>query len=140
MVGWDWLLVLLLHGFPESHLMWHAVAPQLAADHTVVAPDLRGYGESGIPAAGSEAYSCLAPWPHDQVPLMAQLGHRRFGVAGHGRGGRVAPAALDHPNAAAGRGPEHRAHTHLYARRTSAFATAYYHWFFTIGPSRCRSG
>ena len=72
-VGGDGPPVLLLHGFPQSHLMWHAVAPELAADHTVVAADLRGYGESGIPSGDLTAYSFRA-MADDQVAVMAQLG------------------------------------------------------------------
>jgi len=135
MVGGDGPPVLLLHGFPESHLMWHAVAPELAADHTVVAPDLRGYGESGIPAGGPEAYSFRA-MAHDQVALMAQLGYERFAVVGHDRGGRVAHRmALDHPDlvqrvAVLDILPT----THLYDSVDQRLATAYYHWFFYLQP------
>ena len=97
-VGGDGPPVLLLHGFPQSHLMWHAVAPELAADHTVVAADLRGYGESGIPADDLAACSFRA-MAEDQVALMARLGYERFAVVGHDRGGRVAHRmALDHPD------------------------------------------
>ncbi len=90
--------VLLLHGFPQTHAMWHQVAPALARSHTVVAPDLRGYGESSPPAADSvSAYSKRA-MAHDQIQLMSVLGYERFSVVGHDRGGRVGyRLALDHP-------------------------------------------
>ena len=134
-VGGDGPPVLLLHGFPQSHLMWHAVAPELAADHTVVAADLRGYGESGIPAGDLAAYSFRA-MADDQVAVMAQLGHERFAVVGHDRGGRVAHRmALDHPDVV------QRAAvldilptTHVYESVDQRLATAYYHWFFYLQP------
>jgi haloacetate dehalogenase len=90
--------VLLLHGFPQTHLMWHRVAPALAEDFTVICADLRGYGASGKPSSTSDhtpyAKSAMA---RDMVNLMARLGFTRFSVAGHDRGGRVAyRLALDH--------------------------------------------
>ncbi|MBI2684151.1 MAG: alpha/beta fold hydrolase, partial [Actinobacteria bacterium] len=91
--------LLLLHGYPQTHAMWHAVAPALAARFTVVASDLRGYGASGKPpgGAGQAAYAKRA-MARDQVGLMRSLGFDRFAVAGHDRGGRVAHRmALDHP-------------------------------------------
>src|SRR5919204_1746686 len=91
--------LLLLHGHPQTHLMWHAVAPGLAERFTVVAPDLRGYGESSKPETtpGHEPYSKRA-MARDQVELMRQLGFERFSVCGHDRGARVAyRLALDRP-------------------------------------------
>lgn len=90
--------LLLLHGFPQTHLMWHRVAPELARDFTVVCADLRGYGASGKPASTPDhapyAKSAMA---RDMVRVMAHLGFDRFRVAGHDRGGRVAyRLALDH--------------------------------------------
>jgi pimeloyl-ACP methyl ester carboxylesterase len=92
--------VVLLHGFPQTHLMWRHVAPALAADHTVICPDLRGYGESGHPAAeGPDTYSKRS-MAADIVTLAAALGHPRFALAGHDRGALVAiRAGLDHPDA-----------------------------------------
>ena len=92
--------VLLLHGFPETHLMWRDIAPRLAETHTVVCADLRGYGRSGCPESTPDhaAYSkrTLAA---DMLALMDQLGFSRFAVAGHDRGGRVAQRlALDAPD------------------------------------------
>jgi haloacetate dehalogenase len=90
--------VLLLHGFPQTHACWSWIAPALAASHTVVAPDLRGYGESHAPAGGphGEGYR-KGEMAQDLIDLMALLGHDRFAVVGHDRGARVAyRAALDH--------------------------------------------
>lgn len=92
--------LLLLHGHPESHMMWHRVAPELARDFFVVVPDLRGYGDSQRPAASSDhaAYS-KREMARDCLALMEQLGHKRFSVAGHDRGGRVAARlAADAPD------------------------------------------
>lgn len=91
--------VLLLHGYPQTHVCWHAVAPHLAERFTVVCPDLRGYGASGAPPAGedSAAYSKRA-MARDMVQVMAHLGFERFAVVGHDRGARVAyRLALDAP-------------------------------------------
>jgi haloacetate dehalogenase len=91
--------LLLLHGHPQTHVMWHLVAPRLAEHFTVVAPDLRGYGESSKPptAPDHEPYSKRA-MARDGVGLMRALGHERFDVAGHDRGARCAyRLALDHP-------------------------------------------
>ncbi|MER6968763.1 alpha/beta fold hydrolase, partial [Streptomyces halstedii] len=94
--------VVLLHGFPQTHLMWRHVAADLAADHTVVCPDLRGYGASDKPAeTGPEVYS-KRTMARDVVRLAAELGHERFDLVGHDRGALVAfRAALDHPRAVA---------------------------------------
>src|SRR6202041_3705261 len=92
--------LLLLHGYPQTHVMWRKVAPRLAQDFTVVAPDLRGYGDSSKPPAGADfaAYSKRA-LAQDQVEMMAALGHDRFAVAGHDRGARGAHRLLgDHPH------------------------------------------
>jgi haloacetate dehalogenase len=91
--------ILLLHGFPESHLMWHEIGLRLAAGHTVVCADLPGYGRSGCPPSapdhGPHAKRAMAA---ELVTVMERLGHTRFSVAGHDRGGRVAyRLALDHP-------------------------------------------
>jgi haloacetate dehalogenase len=91
--------LLLLHGYPQSHVMWHLVAPRLAERFTVVCADLRGYGDSGKPGSDPEhaAYSKRAS-ANDMVEVMAALGHDRFALAGHDRGARVAYClALDEP-------------------------------------------
>jgi haloacetate dehalogenase len=93
--------VLLLHGFPETHYCWHRVAPGLAEDHTVVLCDLKGYGESRSAPGGplGEGYSNRER-AGELVELMARLGHDRFSIVGHDRGGRIAyRMALDHPDA-----------------------------------------
>lgn len=92
--------VLLLHGFPQTHLMWRGVAPLLARDFTVVCADLRGYGRSGCPRSDRDhAPYAKRAMAEDMVEVMEQLGFPRFSVAGHDRGGRVAyRMALDHPD------------------------------------------
>jgi haloacetate dehalogenase len=83
--------LLLLHGFPETHLMWHRVAPALAEDYCVVCADLRGYGTSGKPASAPDhAPYAKGAMALDMVKLMERLGFPRFSVVGHDRGGRVA--------------------------------------------------
>jgi haloacetate dehalogenase len=91
--------LLLLHGFPETHMMWRGVAPRLARDFTVVCADLRGYGNSSCPlSAEDHAPYAKRTLAADMVAVMEQLGFPRFAVAGHDRGGRVAyRMALDHP-------------------------------------------
>jgi haloacetate dehalogenase len=92
--------LLLLHGFPETHLMWRGVAPLLARDFTVVCADLRGYGRSGCPASAPDhAPYAKRSMAQDMVDVMRRLGYPRFSLAGHDRGGRVAyRMALDHPD------------------------------------------
>ncbi|MEU4321635.1 alpha/beta hydrolase [Nocardia fluminea] len=92
--------IVLLHGFPQTHLMWRHVAADLAADHTMIVPDLRGYGDSDKPAAaGTDTYS-KRRMAADIVASAAALGHERFALAGHDRGALVAfRAGLDHPDA-----------------------------------------
>lgn len=131
--------VLLLHGYPETHACWHSVAPRLvAAGFRVVATDLRGYGDSSKPAAlpdhSTYAKRAMAA---DQVAAMRALGHDRFAVVGHDRGGRVAHRmALDHPDAVNRLAVLDIAPTAtMYARTDMAFARAYYHWFFLIQPA-----
>jgi len=95
--------VLLLHGIPETHLMWHRVAPQLAERFTVVATDLRGFGASGTPPSTPDhAPYSMREIARDQVEVMTRLGYEEFAVAGHDRGARCAyRMALDHPAAVA---------------------------------------
>ena len=98
-VGGDGPPLLLLHGFPQTHVMWHPVAAVLAGTRRVVAPDLPGYGASFRPRpADDHAPHSKRALANDVVAAMEQLGHERFAVAGHDRGGRVAyRMALDHP-------------------------------------------
>jgi len=90
--------VVLLHGFPQTHVMWRHVAADLATDHTVICPDLRGYGESDKPAEADEHTYAKRTMAADVVALARALGHERFALAGHDRGALVAiRAGLDHP-------------------------------------------
>ncbi|WP_217913031.1 alpha/beta fold hydrolase [Miltoncostaea marina] len=129
--------LLLLHGYPQTRACWHKVAPGLAERFTVVAADLRGYGDSAKPPGdpAHERYSKRA-MAGDLVGAMRALGHERFAVAGHDRGGRVAHRmALDHPDVVTRAAVLDIVPTRtLFARTDQAFATAYYHWFFLIQP------
>jgi haloacetate dehalogenase len=129
--------LLLLHGYPQTHAMWHKVAPRLAERFTVVCADLRGYGDSDKPAGGPSHinYSKRA-MAQDQVEVMESLGYARFALAGHDRGGRVAHRlARDHPSRVERLVALDIAPTSImYAKTDKAFATAYYHWFFLIQP------
>ena len=135
--GGDGPPVLLLHGYPQTHAMWHRVAPPLARHFTVVCPDLRGYGDSGKPDADEThaAYSKRA-MAQDMIELMHHFGHRRFRLVGHDRGARVAHRlCLDHPDAVSQLAVLDISPTRtMYAHTDQAFATAYYHWFFLIQP------
>ncbi len=129
--------VLLLHGIPETHLMWHRVAPQLARQYTVVATDLRGWGDSSKPPSTDdhEPYSMRAIG-RDQIEVMRSLGYERFRLVGHDRGARCAyRLALDEPDAV----------THLavmdvipvgdaYRRADRKFTLAYWVWSFLAAP------
>lgn len=129
--------LLLLHGHPQTHAMWHAVAGRLAERFTVVAADLRGYGDSSrVPAGeGSAAYAKRA-MAADMVALMAQLGFERFRLGAHDRGARVAHRlALDHPERVERLLLLDIAPTlAMYEQTSEAFARAYWHWFFLIQP------
>ncbi|MFN8499801.1 MAG: alpha/beta hydrolase [Anaerolineae bacterium] len=129
--------LLLLHGYPQTHVMWHKIAPALAEDFTVVAPDLRGYGDSAKPEGGEGHvnYSKRA-MALDGVETMAALGFDNFAVVGHDRGGRVGHRlALDHPQRVTRLAVLDIAPTYfMYATTDKDFATAYYHWFFLIQP------
>jgi haloacetate dehalogenase len=132
--------VVLLHGHPRTHTTWHRVAPQLvAAGHTVVCPDLRGYGRtSKPPTTGDHAPYSKRAMAGDVVALMRALGHGRFAVVGHDRGSYVAMrTAMDHPELV----------SHLavldsipiaeaLGRMDARFATAWWHWFFFAQPEK----
>jgi haloacetate dehalogenase len=130
--------LLLLHGFPQTHVIWHRVARQLADHYFLVLPDLRGYGDSsrppGAPDHGNYSKRAVAA---DLVALMAQLGVRTFHLCGHDRGARVAHRlALDHPQRVKKLCVLDIAPTlDMYAATNMAFATAYYHWFHLIQPA-----
>ena len=127
--------VLLLHGAPQTHISWRLVAPELARTHTVIVPDLRGYGDSSKPPDGENhaAYSKRA-MALDQVELMRHFGFETFRVVGHDRGGRVGHRlALDHPDrvtklAVLDIVPTHYLYTHV----TIEFIQAYFHWFNNV--------
>jgi haloacetate dehalogenase len=134
-VGGDGPPLLLLHGYPQTHAMWHKVAPALARDYTVVCADLRGYGDSskprGVPGHANDSKRAMAL---DMVEVMEALGFVQFHLVGHDRGGRVAHRlARDH-------GKRVRTLTVLdisptlkmYESTNMQFAKAYYHWFFLI--------
>ena len=130
--------LLLLHGHPQTHFMWHAVAPRLAHEFTVVAPDLRGYGDSSKPTttADHEPYSKRA-MARDMVVLMTRhLGFQRFNVVGHDRGGRVAyRLALDHPDRVDKLAVMDIVPTGEHFRRADMqFGLGYWHWFFLAQP------
>ena len=130
--------LLLLHGFPQTHVMWHAVAPQLAGSFHVVCADLRGYGQSDKPAGTADhANYAKRAMAADMVALMQELGHDSFAVAGHDRGARVAHRmALDHPARITRVSVMDIAPTlHMFEHTDQAFATGYYHWFFLIQPA-----
>ena len=127
--------LLLLHGYPQTYAMWHEVAPGLAERFTVVASDLRGYGDSGKPASDARhlVYSKRAT-ARDQIELMESLGFRRFLVAGHDRGGRVGHRmALDHSDGVEKLAVLDIVPTHkVFSTVDKEIATGYYHWFFLI--------
>jgi haloacetate dehalogenase len=130
--------LLLLHGHPQTHVMWHLVAPRLAEEHTVVAPDLRGYGESSKPAttADHEPYSKRA-MARDAVALMGALGFERFAVAGHDRGARVAyRLALDHPERVERLSVLDVIPTgETWRRADRRFMLSWWHWAFLAQPA-----
>jgi haloacetate dehalogenase len=125
--------LLLLHGYPQNHLIWRHVAPALAEDHTVVVADLRGYGDSGKPAPDSQGlvYSKRS-MASDQVELMRELGFGQFQLAGHDRGARVAHRlVLDHPRAVTRLAFLDILPTrHILRNLTPAVAAVNYQWFF----------
>jgi len=136
-VGGDGPPLLLLHGNPQTHAMWHEVAPVLARSHTVICPDLRGYGGSFKPAPSSDhgPYAKRA-MARDMIELMTDLGHRRFSVLSHDRGARVAHRlALDFPDQVERLVVMDIIPTIEHFERTDmAFALGYYHWFWFAQP------
>jgi haloacetate dehalogenase len=136
-VGGSGPAVLLLHGNPLTHVHWHQVAPRLTQDFTVVAADLRGYGDSGKPRGREDhANYSFRRMAQDQVDVMQNLGYREFFVAGHDRGARTAHRmALDHPDkvkkfASFDILPTHHVLTHA----TWQWALGSFHWFFMAQP------
>jgi haloacetate dehalogenase len=139
-VGGSGSAVVLLHGHPRTHTTWHRVAPQLAAaGHTVVCPDLRGYGCSTSPAPEPDhRQASKRAMAGDILSLMTDLGHERFAAVGHDRGSYVAfRLAMDHPDRVAGAAlidcvPIGEA----LARTDARFAQAWWHWFFFAQPRK----
>lgn len=137
-VGGQGPALLLLHGHPQTHVIWHKVAGTLARHFTVVATDLRGYGDSdkpaGLPDHSNYSKRAMAA---DQIAVMRALGFDRFSVLAHDRGARVAHRlAMDHPDALRKLVTLDIAPTlAMYEQTNLAFARAYYHWFFLIRPA-----
>jgi haloacetate dehalogenase len=129
--------LLLLHGHPQTHMMWHALAPRLARDFTVIAPDLRGYGESSKPETTPDhmPYSTRL-MAQDQIALMSHFGYEQFSVAGHDRGGRCAyRLALDHPGRVRKLAVlDIIATGEAFRRADMSFGLGYWHWFFLAQP------
>jgi haloacetate dehalogenase len=129
--------VLLLHGYPQTHVMWHHVAPILAQHHTVVLTDLRGYGDSGKPPGGSthDGYA-KRTMARDQVLVMRELGYDSFAVIGHDRGARVSHRmALDYPQAVTRLAVLDIIPTrHAFRNADMRFGLGYWHWFFLAQP------
>ena len=138
MVGGSGSPLLLLHGYPQSHLIWHRVAPELAKHFTVVVPDLRGYGLSGKPPdTADHASYCKREMAKDQVEVMRALGFESFHLCGHDRGGRVAHRlAVDHPQAVTKLMLLDISPTlSMYEQTNMDFARSYWWWFWLIQPS-----
>jgi haloacetate dehalogenase len=129
--------LLLVHGYPQSHVMWHKVAPRLAQRFTVVVPDLRGYGASSKPPGDDEhlTYSKRA-MANDLVEVMAALGFQQFNIAGHDRGARVTyRLALDHPERVRRAAVLDIIPTlEQFERMNRMSARAAYHWYFLAQP------
>jgi haloacetate dehalogenase len=135
--GGDGPPLLLLHGIPETHVMWHRIAPTLAEHFTVIATDLRGYGDSGIPASDPDhAPYSMRSLARDQVEAMQALGHDAFAVAGHDRGARCAyRMALDHPEAIERVTVMDIVPTgHAFNNATKDFSLGYWVWSFLAAP------
>lgn len=130
--------LLLLHGYPQTHVMWHLVSPRLAEHFHLICPDLRGYGDSSKPASTPDhAPYSKRSMAQDMVEVMDSLGYKDFFVAGHDRGARVAHRlVLDHPERVKKVCVMDIAPTyHMFKTTDQGFATGYYHWFFLIQPN-----
>jgi len=129
--------LLLLHGYPQTHAIWHLVATVLVQHYHIICPDLRGYGDSSKPPSSNDhmPYSKRA-MAQDMVEVMQALGHEQFFVAGHDRGARVTHRlALDHAERVIKACVMDITPTlHMFNHTDQAFATGYYHWFFLIQP------
>ena len=128
--------LLLIHGYPQTHVEWHKIAPRLAEQFTVVMTDLRGYGDSSKPADGDNhaGYSKRA-MAQDQIDVMRSFGFQKFAIVGHDRGARVTwRTAVEHPDAVT-KAVVIDIVPLPYSRVTREFATEYFHWFFLIQPA-----
>ncbi|MCP8687306.1 alpha/beta fold hydrolase [Marinobacterium sedimentorum] len=129
--------LLLLHGYPQTHVIWHEVAPRLARNFHVICPDLRGYGDSSKPPSTPDHYPySKRAMAQDMVEVMGALGYSEFSVAGHDRGARVTHRmALDYPEKIKKACVMDIVPTyHMFKTTDQHFATGYYHWFFLIQP------
>jgi len=138
LVGGSGPALLLLHGFPQTKAIWHQVAPALAKHFTVVASDLRGYGQSAKPSSAPDHSTYSKRFmAADQVALMKHLGHHQFFLLGHDRGGRVSHRlAMDHPECVKKLMVLDISPTlTMYENTTMEFARGYWHWFFLIQPN-----
>jgi haloacetate dehalogenase len=137
LIGGSGFPLLLLHGYPQNHLMWHKIAPDLTKHFTVVATDLRGYGDSSKPQADANHHNySKRVMAQDQVEVMSQLDYSEFYLIGHDRGARVAHRlTLDYPEKVKKLALLDILPTYeLYKTVDKEFASAYYHWFFLIQP------
>lgn len=136
-IGGNGSPLLLLHGYPQTHVMWHAVAPQLIGNHTVVCADLRGYGDSGVAESNRGSGYTKRVMAGDMIALMTDLGFERFAVCGHDRGGRVAyRMALDHADIITKLAVLDINPTSEYFKVTSRdFVKKIYHWYFLSQPT-----
>lgn len=130
--------LILMHGYPQTHMMWHRVAPRLAEEYHVICPDLRGYGDSSKPQSTPDhtPYS-KREMAKDMVYVMKELGYQQFAAAGHDRGARVLHRMiLDYPECVEKASVMDIAPTHhMFKTADQEFATGYYHWFFLIQPN-----
>ena len=138
LVGGDGPPVLLLHGYPQTHVEWRKIAPELAKSYTLIIPDLRGYGDSGKPPDGENHinYSKRA-MASDQVEVMEKLGFNQFAMVSHDRGARVGHRlALDHSDRLTKLVMMDICPTYyMYTTADRQFASTYFHWFFLIQPA-----
>jgi haloacetate dehalogenase len=134
--------LLLLHGYPQTHVMWHKIAPRLAESFTVVLADLRGYGDSSKPKGEPDhANYSKRVMAQDMIEVMSQLGYESFRVVGHDRGARVTHRMLlDHAQRIQQAAVLDVVPTYeMFTTTDKAFATVYYHWFFLIQPAELAS-
>jgi haloacetate dehalogenase len=138
LVGGNGPPVLLLHGYPQTHIEWRKIAPEFAKNYTLIMPDLRGYGDSGKPPGGDDHVNySKRTMALDQVEVMEKLGFKQFAMVGHDRGARVAHRlALDHSERLTKLVLMDICPTHfMYKTADRQLASTYFHWFFLIQPA-----